>query len=532
MKGRRVLVAAAVLALAACGGGEGENTGAAAADIPSGAAVPRSCQSAAGPWQEGSVESGLPEPLDGASVAGRDALLALRESRGDALIVIRGGNFSGSDFRGARLHNVCFIETDLSGTDWRGADAHGVGFIRSNLSEANLAGARMPGVLLRNPDMTDVDASGADFSRGRIEGNRGGSFENLRLDRADLSGFRFDCSEIIMDDACPGMRSMSLRGANLTGASLHNWRFDAVFAGARLDRTEVGLRQLRDLADAELAGPLVLRGGDATVEIDRDDYRVLLPRIRDPWDDPAPFTPGRPPAWLRPGAVVLFVEPAVAFDPAFRTHALFRRLVPVIRGSAWRRLVVKVNADGTIDAAGEAIGPNAHLCSVGGMRLRLERATGWFSGPYKPADREPAEWRGRPMPVLRFWADRAEVHEGGHSHPGSEEDEPSFSDYVTCGARARFGPMVRLPVTDAEARAALEQLPPWNPVSVSRRSQPGRPTRKGPATLVAGPASNLPRKALRSCRSGRSPRRRCPPAGRPGCRPRRCGGGGHARSWG
>jgi uncharacterized protein YjbI with pentapeptide repeats len=342
MKGRRALVAAAVLALAACGGsGEGENTGAAAADTPTVATVavatePQSCQSAAGSWQERYARSGLPEPLDSASVAGRDALLALRESRGDALIVVRGGNFAGSDFRDARLHNVCFVETDLSGTDWRGADAHGVGFIYSNLSGAKLAGARMPGVLLLNPQMSNVDASGADFSRGRIDANWTGSFENLRLDRADLSGFRFDCIEIFMEHGCPRERSMSLRGANLTGASLHNWRFDADFAGARLDRTEVVLRQLRDLADAELAGPLVLRGGDATVEIDRDDYRVLLAGLRDAWDYPTQSTPGRPPAWLRPGAVVLFVEPAVAFDDAFRTHALFRRLVPVVLGWAGR----------------------------------------------------------------------------------------------------------------------------------------------------------------------------------------------------
>ncbi|HEX8691779.1 MAG TPA: pentapeptide repeat-containing protein [Longimicrobium sp.] len=480
MKARRVPVAAAVLALAACGGGEGENTGAAAADTVIAAAadtaptvatvavatVPQSCQSAAYSWSEGSIESGLPEPLDGASVSGRDALLALRESRGDTLIVVRGGNFSGSDFRGARLHNVCFIGTDLSGTDWRGADAHGVGFIRSNLSGAKLAGARMPGVLLRNPDMANVDASGADFSRGRIDGNVFGSFENLRLDRADLSGFRIDCG-ITQEDGCPDERSLSLRGANLTGASLHSWWFRADFAGARLDRTEVGLHQLRDLADAELAGPLVLRGGDATAEIDRDDYRVLLAGIRDPLlrdslDDPAQITPGQPPAWLRPGAVVLFAEPVVSFDDAFRRHALFRRLVPVVLGSARARVVVEVNADGTIDAIGDAIGSNAHLCDMGGRRLRLDRATGWFSGPYEPTGDEPAEWRDRPMPVLRFWADRAEVYQGGHAYPGYPGRDPRFSDYMECGARAGFDTMVRLPVTDAEARVVREQPPLWD----------------------------------------------------------------------
>lgn len=56
------------------------------------------CQIALGPLYEGTGEARLQGQLDGATLAGRDAVLALRRERGETLITVRGDNFSGAGF--------------------------------------------------------------------------------------------------------------------------------------------------------------------------------------------------------------------------------------------------------------------------------------------------------------------------------------------------------------------------------------------------------------------------------------------------
>ncbi|HWT11278.1 MAG TPA: pentapeptide repeat-containing protein [Allosphingosinicella sp.] len=480
-------------------------------------------------------EPALPEPVDGAALAGRDALLALRRSRGDALIVVNGGDFSGADLRGARLHNICFVETDLAGSDWRGAEAPGIGFVRANLERANFAGARLPRILLREPNMKDVDASGADLSEGKLDGGWGGSLEAARFDRANLRGFRFDCG-ITIGDGCPLDQDISFRGADLSGASLNSFSGSGEWAEARLDRTEISLNQLREMNAARIAGPVLLAGGDASVELSPAEHAALLPRIRMPSEAERPsFDCGRarsaaereicgelggtlraldlavaglyrqalavnpgvaeaqqawlrerdrctaseaatlswclersyevrkaeliaavgPPSWAIPGAVALFIEPRVDFDPPFADEPLYRRLLPVIVGAAFSRAVVRVNPDGTIDARGESVGANAHTCTLTGDGLRFDSATGWYSGERRAEESDPPEWRGRPMRVLQFWGDRLEVFQGGHAR-GAGEGDPRYSDYASCGARAGFGEMIRVPVEEDEARRMFE----------------------------------------------------------------------------
>ncbi len=237
------------------------------------------CQASLGPLFEGIEESALPNQIDGATISGRDGLIALRRARGEVLLTIKGGNFARDDFRGAELSNICFLDTDLSGSDWREARAPGVGFIRANLTGADLRGAQLERVLLRNANLTDANGEGAVLARGRLDGGWfEGSVTRFNLDRADLTGFRFDCG-ITLSDGCPvdqGEPQISLRGANLAEANLFGYQS---LEGARIDRTEVSLTQLRDLAGADLAGPIRLRGGDAVVELSRDDYRALVPHV-------------------------------------------------------------------------------------------------------------------------------------------------------------------------------------------------------------------------------------------------------------
>ena len=395
--------------------------------------------------------------VDGTQLAGRRGLASLRADGERGFIIVVGGDFRNADLRGLRLRDVCFTEgADFSGSDWRGARADGILFAGTSLAGAKLGGARLRGVVFDNLDLDNVDAAGAQLQGGRIVGGYGLNLEGLRLEGADLTGFFFDCG-LEMSSGCPAAERLDLRRANLTRASLTGYWGLLDVTGARLDRTQVGLHQLRDLAGAVQAGPLIVTGGAETIEITPDEYRQIVPRFRDSVEDGEGFTASRPPSWLRPGAVAMFITSPIGFDPAFQSDPLFRRLIPVIVGSAPGRVVVTVNADGTIDAVGDAIGGNIHICTLSGQALRLDPATGWFSGPHTPTDEVPAEWQGRPMPVLRFWEDRAEVYQYGHPSLGGDGD-PRFSDYASCGARAGFETLVRLPVPEAEARALGEAL--------------------------------------------------------------------------
>jgi uncharacterized protein YjbI with pentapeptide repeats/uncharacterized protein YecT (DUF1311 family) len=461
-------------------------------------------------------------------------LAALRRERGDATITVVGGSFAGADFRGARLHNICFLDTDLSRSDWRGAEAPGMGFLRLTLAGANLAGARMPHVVLRDVDLENADAAGADWSNGQLAGGATGSFTGLVLDRANLAGFEFACG-ITVVDGCPADAALRLRGADLRGAKLDSLWEEIDVAGARLDRTEVAFEQLASLGGAILAGPLVLRGGDAAIEISAADREAIVaatvPRdlegvIRASFDcaaartrvermicgpddymlrqldrelaavyrravaaDPSVAASQRawlaerdrcadslclerayaaregalvgrlgPPAWLRPGVRALFVSERIAFAEPFRTTALYRRVLPAIVGAASSRVALRVNADGTIDAAGEAIGGNAHMCGLGGQGLRFDPATGWFSGPFVPVLDGPPDLSAPPMRVLRIDGDSAEVFRNGHYWSDDDPVEARHSNYAGCGARAGFETMVRVPAADADVDRLLTDL--------------------------------------------------------------------------
>jgi uncharacterized protein YjbI with pentapeptide repeats/uncharacterized protein len=491
-----------------------------------------SCQAALGPMYEGTEEEALPGRVNGATLNAQ-SLAALRRRQGSATITVVGGAFRGADFRAARLRNVCFLDTDLSGSDWRGADASGVGFIRANLAGAKLAGARMPFVALREPKMEGVDASAADFSGGRLDGGWDGSMDNVVLERANLARFDFACG-ITIGDSCVSGSGVNLRGADLTEARLADWNGEASFAGARIDGTRIALQQLRDIADANLAGSIVLAAGEVEVPVSAAEHAVLLSHtIADappPPDAPsfdcararsraeraicaesayelrdldrtlaaiyrraAAANPGiaarqrawlaereacapgclarmyearmgeliagmGTPAWARPGARALFVSQRRAFEDSFRSDPLYRRILPVIVADASARVIVRVRADGTIDVDGDATGGNAHSCTLGGERLRFDPRTGWYSGPYEARADDPREWSARPMPVLRFIGDTAEVYRNGVAGWGEDSLDPRPSEYASCGARASFDEMVRVPVSEAELDRMIADL--------------------------------------------------------------------------
>lgn len=492
---------------------------------------PGSCRAA---YHDYITREDPPGRVEGASLAGPQALVRARRERGNALIFVFGGSFRGADLRGARLHNICFVATDFSGSDWRGARAEGSGFIWGELAGANLSGADMRGVLLDRVLLERANAAGADWSGGRFEGNWRASLTGLNLERANLRGFQLRCG-ITDGDECISRTPLRADGADLTGASLLGWRQGLQVRGARLDRTQVEFHQLRDLAAGRFAGPLILRGGAARVEIAREDAAAIVAaEVPEPTDTEW-VPPARPsfacaatrtavermicaepnvhlrsldlamapvyrralrlspalragqrawlaardrctdrpcverayllrteyleaqlgrPSWLRPGAHALFVAEPLRFAESFRGTRLYHRILPAIIGGTKSRVFARVNADGSVQADGDAIGGEAHMCGLERARLAYDPATGWFSAPYRYNDETPPDHSAPPMRVLRFQGEAAEVFREGRF--GSDDDpvERRPSNFVLCGAHAHFPAMVRVPVS----RAAFERF--------------------------------------------------------------------------
>ena len=110
----------------------------------------------------------------------------------------------------------------------------------------------MPGILIWEPHLERADATGADFSDGSLSGNAMGSWEGLRLDRADLRRFRFDCGRT-QENQCVtsyGGPAISFRGADLREAQIDTYWGDTDWRAARLAGTQVSLRQLLQLKPA------------------------------------------------------------------------------------------------------------------------------------------------------------------------------------------------------------------------------------------------------------------------------------------
>jgi hypothetical protein len=388
-----------------------------------------------------------PWRVDGKAVWGVAGLAELRAAWGDALIVVEGGNFSGAPFAGRRLRNFCFFGSDFTDSDWRGAQTDGVGFIDSDFSGAWLDRSRMRGLLLDTVKLDGATALGADWRGGVLQGGPRGSLKRVRLDGADLRGFRVNCPDGGDRSCLSSWGSISLRGADLRGAHVETLRADVDWSGARLGATRVSLHQITEMGPARPLGPLIVRAGEVEAQLSPAEFRTLQRYAHGRGERPAEPVPGGP-AVLRPGTTSLFVETPVDFDPAFRSTPLYTRLVPVLAGNPDARVLVAVRRDGRIDAHGEAIGGANHLCDLHGEGLRLDRRTGWYSGPHKPWEKDPPEWRNRPMPVLRIRGEWAEAN----VHRDADGRDPRSSDYVMCGARAGFGKMIRLPLTSAEAR--------------------------------------------------------------------------------
>lgn len=154
------------------------------------------------------------------------------------------------------------------------------------------------------------------------------------------------------------------------------------------------------------------------------------------------------PEILKRGEAALFIDHPVEFPAAFHSTALFRKITPVLVAASMAETVLVRQKDGSYWIGGEAVGGNAHLCSVGGEKLQYDRASGWFTGNSQESP------TGRAA-VFRWFNDRIEFP--GNGHP--DDEFPGSDEYASCGMRAILLPMTRiavLPALLAKHRAYFE----------------------------------------------------------------------------
>ncbi len=452
---------------------------------------------------------------DGAKITSPEQLAGYSQAAGDKTILIEGGNFSGWDFTGVELSNICFVESDLSRSDWTGVKAPGLGFIKSNMEAAGMIGARMPDILIRSSSFARVDAKAANWTSGKLDGGWDGDVQGLNIDAADLTGFKFDCG-ITVSDGCPINRNgISARGTKLAFADLSSFGFyDANLIGAVLNQTVISPRQLTDFKDARNMGAVFLSGGDEKVMVLPETWAVLMASALSAEENDVPsfdcdkartdiekeicgeynsalrqydrqvaalYKAARKqgggvkasqkawlknrnacgtneyptdclrksydqrvgqliglmgePDWLRPGEEALFLQEVLPLTDDIKQSQSYAQLIPILAGAARSSILIKRSLDGSLEAAGDAIGANAHICGLGVKGLRFDRTTGWYSIA------EAKDGVIRNFPVLRYHDGRIEIYKGGKFL--GDDDSPAMN-YVSCGARASFPPMVRM----------------------------------------------------------------------------------------
>lgn len=137
--------------------------------------------------------------------------------------------------------------------------------------------------------------------------------------------------------------------------------------------------------------------------------------------------------WLQPGEAALFIEDELPVSDAMRASPLYRRLAPLLTQSSMAYAYVERGQDGRYAASGEAIGANAHSCTLGAEGMTLDPLSGWY------AVRDPES--NRRIRVIQVRGEWLEVYANGH--PYGDENEGA-ADYASCGARAAFSPMRRI----------------------------------------------------------------------------------------
>lgn len=150
--------------------------------------------------------------------------------------------------------------------------------------------------------------------------------------------------------------------------------------------------------------------------------------------------------WLKPGQGALFVEDSLPLSDAMRASPLFARIAPVLASASDAAIYAFRAADGSYSVTGEAVGANAHICSLGADGLRLDPLTGWYAMAL-PGKAGKAR-------VVRVMGDWLGVFENGRPDGDMPEAE---MDFVSCGMRAAFVPLRRIDLPTELLRRYADQ---------------------------------------------------------------------------
>ena len=69
--------------------------------------------------------------------------------------------------------------------------------------------------------------------------------------------------------------------------------------------------------------------------------------------------------WLQPGQSAYFVDEVLPLTRAFKQTELYRKITPTLAGASYSEILVERQQDGLYSIKGNAVGANAHLCSLG-----------------------------------------------------------------------------------------------------------------------------------------------------------------------
>lgn len=136
--------------------------------------------------------------------------------------------------------------------------------------------------------------------------------------------------------------------------------------------------------------------------------------------------------WLKIGETATFIDDSLPVLDEFRTSPLYRKLAMVFKLESRAEITITrkedVNGDAVYAASGEAVGANAHLCSLDADALMINRNSGWY---------QQRNDKGEKLNILAILGD--ELHVIGNGHPENHD----IGDYVSCGARAGFDSLRR-----------------------------------------------------------------------------------------
>jgi len=129
---------------------------------------------------------------------------------------------------------------------------------------------------------------------------------------------------------------------------------------------------------------------------------------------------------LAPDASVEFDQDVLPLPPVARQGEVYARLLPVLKSASFQSATLTGREDGQIDVTGDAVGGNAHMCSLN-VQARYDLKTGWYG----------ADGEAGFVPLFRVWDNRLFFR-----YSGNLGDTPfEAGDFISCGARAGFSTM-------------------------------------------------------------------------------------------